>query len=92
MIKAEEIDWGKVGESLPPVERQGLQCGDIPEMNYYLLKATAKCRNGSMRGLMSSLVNAQVVRHRDRWLEEISFYAGQKGISIEEAIIELATS
>ena len=84
-----EIDWDKIASQLPEEIRTDINIGELPDRSFWILKAAALVSKSSIRSKAKSLLNAQVRRWEASWLEDIKFYASQKGLSFEDAFIEL---
>ena len=86
------VNWEVVvkGCNLPKSTR--VNSGEIPVRSYILLVAAAATANDSLAQKTKSLLNAQVRRWEGDWLKDIAVYANMRGLSIEDAIIELVNS
>lgn len=85
------IDWSDIAARLPDNPRTEVTAGSLQNRSFWILKAAVSVSNDSIRGKAKSLLNAQIRRWEASWLQDIKFYADQKGLSFEDAFVELAT-
>ncbi len=89
-MKAKDINWEAIASRLPQNVRTSVTTGDLPSRSFWILKAAANCANDSIRAKSKSLMNAQVKQCEESWFDDIAFYAQQRGLSFEDAFVQLA--
>ena len=86
----DNIDWESIASRLPADARTEVTSSALPSRSFWILKAAIGASGDSVRSKTRSLMNAQIRRWEASWLQDVKFYADQKGISFEDAFVELA--
>ncbi|MEL7039603.1 MAG: hypothetical protein AAFO04_28930 [Cyanobacteria bacterium J06592_8] len=87
-----DVDWDAIASKVRAPKSTAVQTGELPLRSYILLLAASAAANDSLRQKSKSLLNAQCRRWEPDWLKDIAFYAANKGLSIEDAIVELVNN